>query len=201
MPEDIPLSITVFVSIGVMSIVVMLATLAGAMLWPFDDRRNRRLTRWRQLRAIGLAAGLVAGFLYWSRSYWYDEIDRAVMWGPTPGPNDDISHVMERALPVSLEEAIVVLRKSGFEEGWYGIGAVHHYRRVPEPGEASELKRNWIRSLNSMLEEHNATSVRRFEKRVTRMVFPPAPLFVYLLVKRDGRMIVYAQFRSGIVFL
>lgn len=58
-----------------------------------------------------------------------------------------------------------------------------------------------MRSLNHMLETHNAVSIRKFYKEIPGMVFPPARVTVYLLTKYDGGMIVSAEVDTGIIFL
>ena len=193
MNGDLAPAIGIFTAIALTSIAVMLGALAWTMVRtapPLDHSRQA----WRKrLRTIGLAVGLSTGFMYWSRSYWYDEIDRVVMWAEREGFDGNISQAMAKALPTSLGEAIVVLRRSGYNEGSYIVGAVHHYRPVPEPGEASELQRRIIRRLNEVLEDHDAISVRPFSKRIPQMIFEPVRVQLYLLLRRDGSMAVYAR--------
>ena len=172
---------------------VVLATLVWAMLWPLLGEEDRPPTRWRGRLAIGLLVGLNAGFLHWARSYWYGEINRAVIWGERQGFDGNISRAIAKALPTNLGETIVALRNSGFNEGSYTVGAVHYRRRVPEPGKASEKQRRVIRSWNEQLDEYDATSLRPFTKLIPRIVYPPAEVTIYLMVKKDGSMAVYAR--------
>ena len=151
-------SIQIFIVGGLLLIVVLLAIVAGTLLWPHNGVGASHSNLWKKAQACSLATALIAGFVFWSRPYWYDEADRAIKWAVLGGSNRDISDVLEHTLPNDLEGAIVVLRNSGFVEGWLSVGAVHHHRPLPQPGNTPNFKRNTMRSLNNMLETHNAVS-------------------------------------------
>ena len=186
------------VSLLLVSLVVV-GALVGALLWPFDEPDYTWRVRLRDLRATGVAFGLIAAFLFWTRSYWYHEVDRAFMWGLKGGSN--ATQVMAWVLPTNIEEAVVALRDSAFKEGSYSVGAVHHQRRVAQTNDDSELKRNGILRFNIILEDHNAVFVRPFRKDIPRMVFPEVPVRVYLLQRKDGTMAVHATGTTAIPFL
>ena len=138
------------------------------------------LKRWRSLVLLAIGA-FVAG-IAWAYSDPEPRFGSAVLRHPI-GAADSI---FDRVLPPDLDQTIAVLDGAGFKEAHRLAG--HSYRRlpVPEGDDANAPERSTILFYNRLLDDHGATIIKTYRRRVERFAYPDPWITVYVLVRPDG---------------
>ena len=141
-----------------------------------------------------MRAALIAAVGMGLHSCWLNKIEWSVLErNSRSNPTGDVSEAVAKHLPDDLIGAIKTLRRCGFVDGDRMVGATYRRQPVPRLDNVTGWEMQKILGFNRLLDEHDAVEIKYFSKKMPRWILPLGFLRVYLLIRDDGTMKVYAH--------
>ena len=159
------------------------------MHWAVTTRRCKGI-----LVAVFAVTAIIA-WLIWPPPR--TDLDRAVVQGYDEAVNGDVTGIAASYLPNDFNGAVRELRRLGFTAGSRIVGVIHRRQPPPEPPLVDKSQRSSFRYFNRLLDDYDAVLVRYFVRKIPGLVpgafFRGPAMRIYLFMKEDGSMALYAH--------